>query len=94
MGDGVYQKPSTILVDICNRLFLVGEDSFRTRRIACVCILLRGNTSNQGMFLNIHDHAHISNSNTMADSLARGAQVQPSQFVFIDVESPFCLAET
>lgn len=37
MGDGMYDKTSTVLRDFCNKLFSVGEYSFRTRRMTCLC---------------------------------------------------------
>ena len=42
MGNGMYEKLTTISGYVCNRLFSIGEDGFRTRRIASVCKLFGG----------------------------------------------------
>lgn len=36
MGDGMYIKTLIALCDLCNRLFLVGKDGFRIKRMACL----------------------------------------------------------
>ena len=39
MGNGMHEKLTTILGYVCNTLFSIGEDGFRTRRMASVCKL-------------------------------------------------------
>ena len=36
MGNGVYEEFTSVLGDVCNRLFSIGEDGFGTKRMTIV----------------------------------------------------------
>ena len=80
----MYAKFTTTLCYICNELFLIGENGFKTRRIASFCTLFGRHQGLERKFYSLRDYSCIKEAN----SLARSVRKHPSFVVHMDAEPP------
>ena len=57
MGNGVYEEFASVSGHVCNGLFSIGEDGFRTRRMTGIWSLLGRHKSFDGKFQKHKDHS-------------------------------------
>ena len=94
MGYGMYEEFISITSYICNGLFSIGEYGFSTRRMICLCNLLRRRQDSSNKFSSIRTHSYTPNPDSKADSLARSGRKQSSFLVHMDAELPSWFAES
>ncbi|CDY32833.1 BnaC08g02550D [Brassica napus] len=58
LGNEVYEESKTAYCYICNKLFSIGEDGFRTRRITSLCKLPRRYTCLEEKFQQLRAHSY------------------------------------
>ena len=61
MGNGVYEESATASSYVCNRLFSIGDDGFRTRRMTSVWVLSRGHQNFKRLVPQFRAHSCTSN---------------------------------
>ena len=54
----VYEESNTVHCYICNELFSVGENSFRTRKMVSICKLLKRHKSFEEKFQQLRAHSY------------------------------------
>ena len=59
LGNRMYEEFKTVSSYFCNGLFSIGEDGFRTRRIARLCSLLGRSEDPERKFSKLRNHSYI-----------------------------------
>lgn len=84
MGNGMYEKSTPVSSYVCNRLYLVGEDGVRTRRVARFCKLFRRYQESARKFIEFTVH-----------SCTKDGEFKVRSFVVhMNVEFPIWFTET
>ena len=71
---------------VCNGLFSISEDDFRTRRMTRFCKLFGRYQNLATEISQFKDHSCITTQNLKADSLARSVRTQPSFVIRMDAK--------
>ena len=61
MGNGIYEEFAAISGHVCDELFSIGEDGFRTKRMASIWKLPGGYQNSEGKLPQLRDHSCTSN---------------------------------